>query len=69
MVLFMHLSIFFVNIKKLQTGFIYHYALFMLVGLSALIGFAELYGFLSTWIDHRLYFLQLLAIFFLADSK
>lgn len=60
---------FFVNIKKLQTGFIYHYALFMLVGLSALIGFAELYGFLSTWIDHRLYFLQLLAIFFLADSK
>ena len=57
---------FFVNIRNLQTGYIYHYALFMLVGLSALIAFAELWDFLSIWIDYRLYFMHLISFVFLS---
>ena len=52
------------QISKIQSGFVYHYALSMLIGLTFLIALVGLWDFLSFWIDNRLYFIQLLSFIF-----
>jgi NADH-ubiquinone oxidoreductase chain 5 len=52
------------HVSQLQTGFIYHYALIMMVslmGYMTLIGFAD--GILA-WVDPRLYFIHLVGFLF-----
>nr|YP_007890615.1 NADH dehydrogenase subunit 5 [Jakoba bahamiensis]AGH24109.1 NADH dehydrogenase subunit 5 [Jakoba bahamiensis] len=50
------------RVSKLQTGYIYHYAFIMLIGITFLIAFISLWTYLSLWIDYRLYFILLLSI-------
>jgi len=57
------------QMKKIQSGFIYHYAFIMLLGLTLLIAFVGLWDFISFWIDNRLYFLLFMSFFFLPSHK
>ena len=43
-----------------QSGFVYHYAFIMLVGLTGLLAFVGLGDTLSVWVDNRLYFIHLI---------
>jgi len=52
------------QISKVQSGFVYHYALAMLIGLTLFIAIVGLWDFLSFWIDNRLYFLQFISFLF-----
>ncbi len=52
------------QMSKIQSGFVYHYALSMLIGLTFLIAVVGLWDFLSFWIDNRLYFLQFVSFLF-----
>ena len=56
------------QISNLQSGYVYHYALIMLIGLTFLIALVGLWDILSYWIDSRLLFIQLLA-FLLYNSQ
>jgi len=53
------------QLKKLQSGFIYHYALIMLIGLTFFISIVGLWDVLSYWIDNRLYFLFIVSFLFI----
>jgi len=54
------------EVSKFQSGFLYHYALMMLIGITFLISLIGLAPVLAYWIDPRLYFVFLLSfIFFL----
>ena len=57
------------NFHKMQTGFIYHYTLFSLIGVSCLFIIRQL-KFLSNifFIDDQLFFLVPIAIFFIVSS-
>jgi proton-translocating NADH-quinone oxidoreductase chain L len=44
-------------LSKIQSGYIYHYALSMLIGLTFCITVVGLWDFISFWIDNRLYFI------------
>jgi NADH-ubiquinone oxidoreductase chain 5 len=57
------------NMKKIQSGFIYHYAFTMLLGLTFLITLIGLWDFISFWIDNRLYFLLFISFLFLQHHK
>ena len=50
--------------SKIQTGFIYHYAFIMLIGIILLLGLLSLYNNLQnyTYFDNRLFFIVLLSI-------
>ena len=52
------------QISKIQSGFIYHYALSMLIGLTLFIALTGLWDSLSFWIDNRLYFIQFISFIF-----
>jgi proton-translocating NADH-quinone oxidoreductase chain L len=56
------------TVRLLQTGFIYHYALLMLIGLTSLIALVGLWDVLSFWIDTRLYFILLLGLAFYTQA-
>lgn len=47
------------HISKLQSGFIYHYALIMLISLTCFMAVLGMWDILSYWIDTRLYFIHL----------
>ena len=49
---------------KLQSGMIYHYAVVMLIGLTALITIGSLWNILEILIDTRLYFIYILSFLF-----
>jgi NADH-ubiquinone oxidoreductase chain 5 len=57
--------------SELQTGYIYHYAFIMLLGITLLITIVGLWGILSSYIDYRLCLLYLITIIFYgyADNK
>jgi len=55
--------------SKVQSGFIYHYALMMLTGLVFLIAFVGLWDSFSVWIDARLFFLYIVCLVFYASQK
>jgi NADH-ubiquinone oxidoreductase chain 5 len=44
------------QISRLQSGFVYHYALVMLIGLTLCITFIGLWDFVAFFVDTRLYF-------------
>ncbi len=52
------------QLSKIQSGFVYHYALFMLIGLTVFIAIVGLWDFFSFWIDNRLYFLLFISFIF-----
>ena len=52
------------QISKIQSGFIYHYALSMLIGLTLFIALTGLWDSLSFWVDNRLYFIQFVSFIF-----
>ena len=53
------------QISRLQSGFVYHYAVVMLCGLTALIAGVVVWDFLDLFIDARLLFLFFTSFFFL----
>ena len=52
------------QMSKIQSGFVYHYALSMLIGLTLFIAIVGLWDFISFWIDNRLYFIQFISFIF-----
>jgi NADH-ubiquinone oxidoreductase chain 5 len=52
------------TLQKMQTGFLYHYAFLMLVGITLIIGFSQLENTLYSFIDFRLFILFLITVFF-----
>ena len=57
------------QISKLQSGFVYHYAVVMLCGLTALITGVVVWDFLDLFIDARLLFLFFTSFFFLLCAQ
>ena len=47
------------QISRIQSGFVYHYALVMLIGLTLCITFIGLWDFVAFFVDTRLYFILL----------
>ena len=52
------------QMSKIQSGFVYHYALSMLIGLTLCIAVVGLWDFISFWIDNRLYFILFISFIF-----
>jgi len=52
------------QMSRIQSGFVYHYALLMLIGLTVFIAIVGLWDFFSFWIDNRLYFLIFISFIF-----
>jgi len=57
------------QLTKLQSGFIYHYALLMLCGLTFFVTFFGLWDIISPWIDNRLYFIYVLTFVFYHETQ
>ena len=59
------------KVSEAQTGYLYHYAFVMLVGVTILITMIGLKDQLSTWLDYRLYpqFLVALGVLQYYSSK
>jgi NADH-ubiquinone oxidoreductase chain 5 len=55
--------------QKLQTGFIYHYAFFILLGAATLIGLSQFEGALSFLLDYRIICLFFASAFVLEKTK
>jgi hypothetical protein len=53
------------QINKLQSGFVYHYAFVMLIGLTIFITIIGLWDFISFWVDNRLYFIYIVSFLFI----
>jgi len=53
------------QISKLQSGFVYHYAFVMLIGLTIFITIIGLWDFISFWVDNRLYFIYIVSFLFI----
>nr|UDP55425.1 NADH dehydrogenase subunit 5 [Schizostauron trachyderma] len=56
------------NLHRLQTGFIYHYTLIILIGITLLFGLRQIWLLLDFFIDLRLFILIFVLIFFTATS-
>ena len=52
------------QISSIQSGFVSHYALVMLIGLTLFMSLIGLWDILSFWIDNRLYFILLVSVLF-----
>nr|YP_009047466.1 NADH dehydrogenase subunit 5 [Buxbaumia aphylla]AGN74257.1 NADH dehydrogenase subunit 5 [Buxbaumia aphylla]AHG58915.1 NADH dehydrogenase subunit 5 [Buxbaumia aphylla] len=57
------------QISKLQSGFVYHYAFVMLIGLTIFITIIGLWDFISFWVDNRLYFIYIVSFLFINFEK
>jgi len=57
------------QIRSLQSGFVYHYALMMLIGLTFFVSLLGLWDFLSYWIDNRLYFIHVISFLFVLSEQ
>jgi NADH-ubiquinone oxidoreductase chain 5 len=53
------------QLSQIQSGFVYHYAFMMLIGLTIFIAIIGLWDWISFWVDNRLYFIFLLSLLFL----
>ena len=49
------------TLAGLQTGFLYHYAFVMLLGVTFLIAILGLWDVISSYVDGRLFFILLIA--------
>ena len=57
------------NIKNFQTGYIYHYAFFMLIGIILFILYLISSTFFQNWVDFHLYLLIMLTTLILKNYK
>jgi len=53
------------QISKLQSGFVYHYAFVMLIGLTIFITIIGLWDFYFFWVDNGLYFIYIVSFLFI----
>ena len=56
------------QLRKMQSGLIYHYAFIMLCSLTFLIAFVGLWDFFSFFVETHLYFIAATTLVFSADS-
>ena len=56
------------QMSAIQTGFVYHYALVMLIGLTVFMTIIGLWDFVSFFVDNRLYFVLLLSFLFVQSG-
>ena len=56
------------NFHKTQTGYLYHYTLLILIGVTFLIGLRQLWFIFDFFIDYRLIILIFVLIFFLTND-
>jgi len=52
------------QVSSIQSGFVYHYALIMLIGLTTLISLIGLWDTVSFWVDARLFFVHAISFLF-----
>uniref|UniRef100_UPI00315CB837 NADH dehydrogenase subunit 5 n=1 Tax=Actinidia arguta TaxID=64478 RepID=UPI00315CB837 len=52
------------RISQLQSGFVYHYAFAMLLGLTLFVTFSRMWDSLSSWVGNRAYFIWIVITFF-----
>nr|YP_009414436.1 NADH dehydrogenase subunit 5 [Lagerstroemia indica]AQS99570.1 NADH dehydrogenase subunit 5 [Lagerstroemia indica] len=52
------------RISQLQSGFVYHYAFAMLLGLTLFVTFSRMWDSLSSWIDNRSSFIWIVSSFY-----
>ena len=57
------------NITKLQSGYIYHYTLLILLGSTLILSFRQFWFFFSGVIDPKSFFIFLIMSFFLINDK
>jgi NADH-ubiquinone oxidoreductase chain 5 len=56
------------NLHKMQTGFIYHYTIVILIGITFLFGLRQIWLFFGFFIDFRLFILIFLLLFFITND-
>jgi len=56
------LSLFVRGVAKVQSGYVYHYAFLMLIGLTFLLLVTGLWDVVSYWVDTRLFFVHLVSL-------
>nr|WVH37822.1 NADH dehydrogenase subunit 5 [Camellia sinensis var. sinensis] len=52
------------RISQLQSGFVYHYAFAMLLGLTLFVTFSRMWDSLSSWVDNRSSFIWIVSTFY-----
>jgi NADH-ubiquinone oxidoreductase chain 5 len=57
------------NLHKLQTGFIYHYTLLILIGMTFLLSFRQIFLLTDFFIDFNIFFLNFVLLFFVTTIK
>tara|TARA_B100000767_G_scaffold275698_1_gene314422 strand:+ start:3159 stop:5171 length:2013 start_codon:yes stop_codon:yes gene_type:complete len=57
------------QLRTLQSGYIYHYALLMLCGASLCVALVSLWDFFSPWVDPRLYGIFVVSFIFYHQTK
>jgi len=57
------------QINELQSGFVYHYAFVMLIGLIIFIIIIGMWDFISFWVDNQLYFIYIVSFLFIHLEK
>ena len=57
------------QISSIQSGYVYHYALIMLIGLTLFISLVGLWDVISYWVDARLYFILALSFLFVSYAR
>jgi NADH:ubiquinone oxidoreductase subunit 5 (subunit L)/multisubunit Na+/H+ antiporter MnhA subunit len=55
------------NLHKMQTGYIFHYALIILVGAALFFGLREVWVTFEFFIDYRLFILMIMLSFFIVN--
>lgn len=55
------------SMHKIQTGYIYHYTLFILIGATLFFGLREIWLFFEFFIDYRLFVILFTLIFFIIN--
>jgi len=59
---------FFQPVRAFQSGFLYHYALMMLIGLTFFVTIFIVWDSYTVWVDTRLFFLSCLSFFLMESS-
>ena len=57
------------SLHKMQTGYIYHYTLLILIGVTLLFGVRQLWLFSGYFVDYRLFVLVFVLLFFLVNNE
>ena len=57
------------TVSKMQSGYLYHYAFVMLMGVSSFVAFVGLWHIFGQYVDARLYFIFAINAFILSYKK